>query len=182
MNEGDVLPSVERIITQDRIGKYATASGDFNPIHIDEAFAAESQFGGTIAHGMLVAAAISEVMTSAFGLDWLESGRFKLRFRAPVFPGDMITAYGRVKAVRERTASIAPPIVATHGSTSVRPTTGRCITAKYASIPTTQNGSTWVVRSSIDRATEGRTSRMTPQAASTRITTPCGSTPPTRIT
>ena len=101
MNEGDALPSVERIITQDRIGKYAAASGDFNPIHIDEAFAAESQFGGTIAHGMLVAATISEVMSSAFGQDWLESGRLKLRFRAPVFPGDMITAYGTVTAVRE---------------------------------------------------------------------------------
>jgi len=101
LNEGDALPSVERIITQDRIGKYAAASGDFNPIHVDEAFAAESQFGGTIAHGMLVAATISEVMSSAFGQDWLESGRLKLRFRAPVFPGDTITAYGAVKAVRE---------------------------------------------------------------------------------
>ena len=101
MNEGDVLPSVERTITQDRIGKYAAASGDFNPIHIDQAFAAESQFGGTIAHGMLVAAAMSELMSSAFGLDWLKSGRLKLRFRAPVFPGDKITAYGVVKAVRQ---------------------------------------------------------------------------------
>jgi 3-hydroxybutyryl-CoA dehydratase len=101
LNEGDALPSVERIITQDRIGKYAAASGDFNPIHIDEAFAAESQFGGTIAHGMLVAATISEVMSSAFGQDWLESGRLKLRFKAPVFPGDTVTAYGAVKAVRE---------------------------------------------------------------------------------
>lgn len=101
MNEGDVLPSVERTITQERIAKYAAASGDFNPIHVDEAFAADSQFGGTIAHGMLVAAAVSEVMSAAFGLDWLDGGRLKLRFRAPVFPGDTITAYGVVKAVGE---------------------------------------------------------------------------------
>jgi 3-hydroxybutyryl-CoA dehydratase len=101
LNEGDVLPSVERTITQERIAKYAAASGDFNPIHVDEAFAADSQFGGTIAHGMLVAAAVSEVMSAAFGLDWLDGGRLKLRFRAPVFPGDTITAYGVVKAVGE---------------------------------------------------------------------------------
>ena len=101
MNEGDVLPSVERTITQDRIAKYAAASGDFNPIHVDEAFAADSRFRGTIAHGMLVAASVSEVMSAVFGLDWLDDGRLKLRFRAPVFPGDTITAYGVVKAVGE---------------------------------------------------------------------------------
>ena len=94
MNEGDVLPPVERTITQDGIAKYAAASGDFNPIHVDEAFAADSQFGGTIAHGMLVAAALSEVMSAAFGLDWLDSGRLKLRFRAPVFPGDIVVGDG----------------------------------------------------------------------------------------
>ncbi len=101
MREGDPIRKVERLITQDRIQKYAEAAGDFNPIHIDPGFAARSHFGSTVAHGMLIAATVSEMMTAAFAKDWLEGGRLKLRFRAPVFPGDTITSSGRVKSIRE---------------------------------------------------------------------------------
>ena len=100
MNPGDVLPSVEKSITQERIERYAEAAGDFNPIHVDEEFAAQSQFGGRIAHGMMIAAIISEMMTAAFGQAWHESGRMKIRFRSPVFPGDRIEATGAVESVR----------------------------------------------------------------------------------
>ena len=99
---GDELPSIERVITQDHINLYAEASGDANPLHIDERRAAESRFGRTIAHGMLVASTVSELMSTAFSMGWLEGGRLKLRFRSPVFPGDKVTAYGVVKRVRER--------------------------------------------------------------------------------
>jgi 3-hydroxybutyryl-CoA dehydratase len=102
MREGDAIPTVEMSITQGRIESYAEASGDFNPIHVDPDFAATSQFGHTIAHGMMVAATISEAMAVAFQKDWPESGRLKLRFKAPVFPGDVVTAFGRVKSIRER--------------------------------------------------------------------------------
>jgi 3-hydroxybutyryl-CoA dehydratase len=101
VREGDPLPKVEKTVTQDRIDRYAEASGDFNPIHVDQDFAAGSHFGGTVAHGMMVAASISEMMTAAFGTDWLRSGRLKLRFRAPVLPGDTVTAFGAVKRVRQ---------------------------------------------------------------------------------
>ena len=102
VNEGDTLPRVERLITQERIQRYAEASGDFNPVHVDAEFAARSQFGRTIAHGMLVAASISEMMTMAFEDDWPSTGRLKLRFRAPVYPGDTITASGEVKRIVEQ--------------------------------------------------------------------------------
>ena len=102
VNEGDTLPTVERLITQERIQRYAEASGDFNPVHVDADFAAGSQFGRTIAHGMLVAASISEMMTMAFANDWPSTGRLKLRFRAPVYPGDTIIASGEVKRIVER--------------------------------------------------------------------------------
>ena len=102
MQIGDNLSTVEKLVTQDRIESYAEASGDFNPIHVDYEFAAASQFGSTIAHGMMIAAAISEMMTTAFQRDWLERGRLKLRFRAPVYPGNEITAFGQVTRIRER--------------------------------------------------------------------------------
>ena len=102
MKEGDLLRSVEKQITQDTITEYAAASGDMNPIHVDQEFAARSQFGGTIAHGMMVAASVSEMMSAEFGMAWIETGRLKLRFRAPVYPGGAITAYGQVKRVRAK--------------------------------------------------------------------------------
>lgn len=101
MVEGEKLPAVERLISQARIDQYAEASGDYNPVHVDRDYAAASQFGSTIAHGMMVAATISEMMTASFGADWAERGRLKLRFRAPVLSGDTVTAFGEVKRVGE---------------------------------------------------------------------------------
>lgn len=98
----DVLPTVEKRVTQEQIGKYAEAAGDFNPVHVDHEYAATTQFGGTIAHGMLIAALISEMMTGAFQERWLGNGRLKIRFKAPVLPGDEITAFGKVKSIKER--------------------------------------------------------------------------------
>ena len=101
LNKGEALPTVEKTVDQARIEMYAQASGDFNPIHVDEDFAARTQFGGTIAHGMMIAAAISEMMSAAFGTDWARSGKMKIRFRAPVKPGQRVTARGSVRSIAE---------------------------------------------------------------------------------
>lgn len=101
MNEGDTLPTVEKTFNQDDVNRYADASGDHNPIHVDPNFAAGSQFGRRIAHGMMIAASISEMMAQAFGQDWHKSGRMKIRFRAPVFPGETVRASGTVRSVRQ---------------------------------------------------------------------------------
>ena len=101
MNEGDTLPTVEKTFSQDDVNRYADAAGDHNPIHVDPNFAAGSQFGRRIAHGMMIAASISEMMAQAFGQDWHKSGRMKIRFRAPVFPGETVRASGTVRSVRQ---------------------------------------------------------------------------------
>ena len=105
MQKGDSLPLVEKVVDQARIEDYAHASGDFNPIHIDHEFASRSQFGGTIAHGMMVAAIISEIMTDAFGSHWPMTGKMKIRFRSPVKPGQAVTATGSVQRVTPAGAS-----------------------------------------------------------------------------
>jgi len=84
------------------IDAYAEASGDHNPIHIDQAFAQTTAMGGTIAHGMLVLATISEMMTAAFGLAWLSTGTLDVRFRSPARPGDTLTARARASGEGER--------------------------------------------------------------------------------
>jgi len=90
---------VTKALTQARIDRYAAVSGDGNPLHTDPQFAAATEFGGTIAHGMLILAYVSEMMTAAFGERWLGGGRLKVRFRAPARPGDTVTASGQLVGV-----------------------------------------------------------------------------------
>ena len=101
MTAPEVTPVV-RELTQAMIDAYADASGDHNPIHIDQEFAKSTAMGGTIAHGMLVLATISEMMTGAFGLAWLSTGTLDVRFRSPARPGDTLTARARATADGER--------------------------------------------------------------------------------
>jgi len=94
------VPPLSRRVTQEGIRRYAEASGDYNPIHVDEEYARTTPFGGTIAHGMLVLAYLSEMMAAAFGDDWLAGGRLKVRFRAPARPGDTLTARAETRRAR----------------------------------------------------------------------------------
>ena len=96
LKPGRRLPAVSKTLTQEQIDRYAVVSGDGNPLHTDPRFAASTRFGSTVAHGMLVLAYLSEMLTRAFGEAWLRSGRLKVRFRAPARPGDTVTASGTV--------------------------------------------------------------------------------------
>ena len=93
---GAALPILVKHITQEKINRYAVSSGDDNPLHTDAEFAASTRFGGPIAHGMLILAYVSELLTAAFRERWLSSGRLKSRFRGPARPGDTVTLSGRV--------------------------------------------------------------------------------------
>ncbi len=97
--EGKTLPSLVKNITQEKINLYAEASGDFNPIHIDESFAAQTPLGGTIAHGMLILAYISELMTQEFGISWISGGNLSIRFKAPARPGDTVMVSGVIDKI-----------------------------------------------------------------------------------
>ena len=104
--EGMSLPLITRDITQENINLYAEASRDFNPIHIDEAFARKTSLGGTIAHGMLIMAYVSNMMTLAFGKSWLTGGRLNVRFKTPARPGDTATVSGKVRKITRNEGNI----------------------------------------------------------------------------
>ncbi|MBA7674477.1 hypothetical protein ES703_82691 [subsurface metagenome] len=93
------LHESNRIITQANINLYAEASQDFNPIHIDEDFAKKTPLGGTIAHGMLILAYVSQMMSAAFGRSWLAGGKLNVRFKTPARPGDTIAVTGRISRI-----------------------------------------------------------------------------------
>jgi len=88
-------------ITDDVIRSFAQLSGDFNPIHIDEDFASKTRFGKRIAHGMISGALLSAVLGAEFGEKQVVYMSQTMRFIAPVFIDDTITATATVKHIRE---------------------------------------------------------------------------------
>jgi 3-hydroxybutyryl-CoA dehydratase len=92
----------DRRITQEQIHLYANVSGDHNPLHIDESYAKRTRFGGTIAHGMMALAFISELMTQTFGALWTASGELDVSFVGPVRPGDVISTVADLVSEDER--------------------------------------------------------------------------------
>lgn len=83
--------SLVRTISREDIALFAVASGDYNPAHLDDAYAAGTPFGTVIAHGMWGAAQISALLGTKFpGPGTIYVGQ-SLQFRRPVLPGDTIT-------------------------------------------------------------------------------------------
>ena len=87
-------------ITDEMIRSFAELTGDSNPVHLDDAYAAGTRFGRRIAHGMIAAGLISAALANDLpgpGTVYLSQ---TLQFKAPVFPGDTITTTVAVKTVR----------------------------------------------------------------------------------
>ena len=89
--------SFTKTITEGDIMLYAGISGDFNPAHMDAESAKKGMFGQRIAHGMLSAGFISNVLGNQLpGPGTIYMGQ-ELRFVKPVFIGDTVTATVTVK-------------------------------------------------------------------------------------
>lgn len=99
--EGDKLPEIQKVVTQEQIHAYADAARDWNPIHLDEQFAAGTQFGKRIAHGMLGLGFISEMLSTAFPDGWAAGSTLKVRFKSPIFPGETVRTVGEITKVTE---------------------------------------------------------------------------------
>jgi len=92
---GDAGTFTKTISEQD-VFAFADASGDFNPLHIDEEYARRSQFGRRVAHGILTAGIISTVLGGEIpGLGTIFT-ELHIRFLKPVFLGDTIRATATV--------------------------------------------------------------------------------------
>lgn len=90
-----------KTITDEDVRNFASATGDHNPVHLDDAYAAGTRFGKRIAHGMLTGGIISSIL----GNDLPGPGTVYLgqnfKFKAPVFIGDTVTARVEVTQYRE---------------------------------------------------------------------------------
>lgn len=81
-----------KTVTETDVVMYAGITGDFNPMHVDQAYAQATQFGGRIAHGMLTAGFISAVLGMKLPGEGSIYMSQSLRFTRPVRIGDTITA------------------------------------------------------------------------------------------
>jgi acyl dehydratase len=94
---GDIVPPLTKgPLTREWIKKYADASGDHNPIHIDEKAATAFGLPSVIAHGMLNMGFVAQHVTNWAGLNG-DLKRIKVRFGAIVKPGETVICKGKVK-------------------------------------------------------------------------------------
>lgn len=85
--------SFTKTITADDIQAFRSASGDTNPLHVDAEYAARTRFKQPIAHGILSASVISAAIGTQLAPDSVVIYlRQNLQFRAPVMPGEEVTA------------------------------------------------------------------------------------------
>ena len=90
-------------VTRENIEQFAEITGDKNPLHMDDEFARQTQFGGRIAHGMYSASLISAVIGMRMpGPGAVYLGQ-TLNFKAPVHFGDVLVAQATVAKVVTKT-------------------------------------------------------------------------------
>jgi acyl dehydratase len=95
----ELSPLVKPPITQEQLQRYANASGDHNPIHLDEEAAHRVGLDSVIAHGMLSMAFLGQFVTQHISDDpEAHLAHLKVRFMNMVRLGDTLTCYGMVKA------------------------------------------------------------------------------------
>jgi acyl dehydratase len=101
VNVGDEIPDLK--VTPDKYlpHRYAGASGDFNPIHIDPEFAKNVGLPQNILHGLYAMAQVARANTRAAGGDPRGLKRLSVQFRGMGFPEQEITVSGTVKEERD---------------------------------------------------------------------------------
>ena len=94
------------IVSADKIDTFAELSGDYNPIHMDEEFAATTMFGRRIAHGALSASLISAVLGNQLPGPGAIFVELNMRFRRPAFIDDEVIARAEVSEINEKTGRV----------------------------------------------------------------------------
>ena len=106
LNVGDAVPELK--VTPDKYlpHRYAGASGDFNPIHIDREFAQQVGLPSNILHGLYSMAQVARACTQAAGGDPRSLRRLSVQFRGMGLPEQEIVVTGTVREVHDGVAVI----------------------------------------------------------------------------
>jgi len=105
----DQSAQIARTVSAADVEAFAAVSGDDNPLHLDDAYAATTPFKRRIAHGMLTGAYISAVLGSRLPGPGAVYVSQTLRFRRPVGLGDEVTTTVTVRELDARRATPPSP-------------------------------------------------------------------------
>lgn len=89
------LPTSTLVVTAEAIRQYAELTQDFNPLHLDAAFAAATPMGSVIAHGTMSINLILQSLAKAFGAASVANVDLDIRFVKPVRVSETLTAGGQ---------------------------------------------------------------------------------------
>src|SRR6056297_2741301 len=90
------------LVTDQKVRIFAEISGDDNPLHVNDEFAAKTRFGKRIAHGILITSFISKVIGRGFPGDGTIYVSQQVKFKRPVFINDKVTV--RIKILEKNDA------------------------------------------------------------------------------
>lgn len=97
---------VAHTVTEQDVEDFARICGDYNPIHMDEEYAANTPFGGRIAHGALTASYISAILGNDLPGPGAIFMTLELKFRAPVRIGATVLAHAEVAEINTRRGKV----------------------------------------------------------------------------
>jgi acyl dehydratase len=120
VDPGDALPELR--VTPDRYltVRYAGASGDFNPIHVDDEFARSVGLPGRILHGLWTMAQVARAQTEAAGGDPAALRRLSVQFRGLGLPEAEIAVTSTVREVREDGTAVVDAVAVQGGKRIIR--------------------------------------------------------------
>lgn len=124
----ELKPLSKPAITVELLQKYASASGDTNPIHLDAQFAKQAGYPSVIAHGMLSMAFLADGVCFNFPESQYFVESVSARFKRVTFPGDVLTVHGKIKNHNPETRTVTAQLwienqkgeVTTQGEARVR--------------------------------------------------------------
>lgn len=90
-----------KTIKDEDVRVFADLTGDHNPVHLDDNYASGTRFGRRVAHGMLTASLISSVLANRLPGEGTVYLSQSLKFVAPVYLDDTVTARVTVTGIRE---------------------------------------------------------------------------------
>jgi acyl dehydratase len=117
LKQGDSIPELRVTPDGGLTKRYAEASGDPNPIHIDEDFAKSVGLPGVILHGLYMMALVARANAALAGGDPRALKRLSVQFRGMGVPEEEITVSGTVKSVDD--GRILVDTIATQGDNQV---------------------------------------------------------------
>jgi 3-hydroxybutyryl-CoA dehydratase len=101
---GQEIEPIVKQMTLARMSRPLMAGG--NPIHYDPVFARNAGLPEPIATGVMSSAFLSEMLTKAFGIEWMRGGSIDVNFIRPIYAGDTVTGRGRITGRSETSTGV----------------------------------------------------------------------------